>query len=347
MILSKEISVIVQGAIDKKLTPKCLKSIRKHLPAAEIILSTWEGSDVLDLDYDVILLNTDPGCDVCDYIYKTKNNVNRQIISTLNGLNASKRKFAMKIRSDMVITNKNFIKFFEKFEKYRNNNCLIFEHRIVINNLYCADPEVSKYPFHISDWVQFGLRKDLINLWDIPLYNSSDSIYFENKIKPDNDRMPTILFKYIPEQYIGMNCLLKNGIRIQCEHYCDLTDENLTLTNLFFANNFIILNYNQFGIKFLKYNPYIHGIQFQMTYRKWLNLYIKYCNKKYRLPFFYNIIVCFGLESDIKKYFKHWYNFKNHITVLKMVLSDICSITYYGLRIILKIFSRGKINDQH
>lgn len=39
---SNDITVVVQGAIDRKLTPKCLKSIRKHLPDAEIILSTWE-----------------------------------------------------------------------------------------------------------------------------------------------------------------------------------------------------------------------------------------------------------------------------------------------------------------
>ena len=46
MINSKDISVVVQGAIDKENTPKCLESIRKYLPDAEIILSTWEGSEV-------------------------------------------------------------------------------------------------------------------------------------------------------------------------------------------------------------------------------------------------------------------------------------------------------------
>ena len=55
-----DISVVVQGAIDKKLTPICLKSIRKYLPGAEIILSTWEGSDVENLDFDTIVLNHDP-----------------------------------------------------------------------------------------------------------------------------------------------------------------------------------------------------------------------------------------------------------------------------------------------
>ena len=56
MIKSEDISVVVQGAIDKFNTPKCLKSIRKVLPRAEIVLSTWEKSDVNGLDYDILVL---------------------------------------------------------------------------------------------------------------------------------------------------------------------------------------------------------------------------------------------------------------------------------------------------
>ena len=41
MIKSEDISVVVQGAIVSNLTNNCLKSIRKYLPKAEIILSTW------------------------------------------------------------------------------------------------------------------------------------------------------------------------------------------------------------------------------------------------------------------------------------------------------------------
>ena len=57
---TKDISVVVQGAIDKGYTPLCLKSIIKYLPESEIILSTWEGSEVDNLDYDVLILSEDP-----------------------------------------------------------------------------------------------------------------------------------------------------------------------------------------------------------------------------------------------------------------------------------------------
>ena len=41
-ITSRDISVVVQGPIHKGRTKKCLQSIRKNLPEAEIILSTWD-----------------------------------------------------------------------------------------------------------------------------------------------------------------------------------------------------------------------------------------------------------------------------------------------------------------
>jgi hypothetical protein len=82
MINTDGLSVIVQGAIHSEFTPLCLQSIRKYLPDAEIILSTWEGSNVDGLEYDILILNEDPG-------YKKHcrdNNTNRQLVSIQGGL---------------------------------------------------------------------------------------------------------------------------------------------------------------------------------------------------------------------------------------------------------------------
>ena len=51
----KDVSVVVQGAVDAKHTPRCLASIRKYLPGAYIILSTWEGQKVEGLDCDKVV----------------------------------------------------------------------------------------------------------------------------------------------------------------------------------------------------------------------------------------------------------------------------------------------------
>lgn len=44
MINSNEISVVLQGAFDKRLTLEAIQSIKAFLPKCELILSTWEGT---------------------------------------------------------------------------------------------------------------------------------------------------------------------------------------------------------------------------------------------------------------------------------------------------------------
>ena len=61
LVDNKDITVVVQGAVDREKTPICLQSIRRMLPGAFIILSTWEGTDVDGLEYDDVVLSEDPG----------------------------------------------------------------------------------------------------------------------------------------------------------------------------------------------------------------------------------------------------------------------------------------------
>ena len=110
-----EITVIVQGPVvgggdappDDRLTYWCLESIRRHLPGARIVLSTWEGSDTDGLDCDDIVFNTDPGGVPLFLSARAKvlNNVNRQIVTTKAGMNLCSSNYALKMRSDMALGN--------------------------------------------------------------------------------------------------------------------------------------------------------------------------------------------------------------------------------------------------
>ena len=102
MIDPKDISVVVQGPVvgkpdwppSKRLTERCLASIRRHLPGAEIILSTWAGSPVDGLDFDRLVECQDPG-GVLLHEHKGRKiffNCSRQIVSTREGLRAATRK---------------------------------------------------------------------------------------------------------------------------------------------------------------------------------------------------------------------------------------------------------------
>lgn len=235
MIDSSEISVVVQGAISGKsndpleaqLTRKVLRSIRKHLPKAEIILSTWKSSDVRELDFDVLIESEDPGATLLGEHKgaKTFNNVNRQIASAKVGLAQAKRKYAVKTRTDILFVGRGFLRGWEEYRK-RNAQFKFFGERVVISTIYSPNPERwSKKPFHPSDWFAFGLTEDVRNLWDIPLAPEPEtSLWFNSHPLPesrsDNDTM-----RYRPEQYIWLSFLRKH-IDVPCEHQWDYGEHN-------------------------------------------------------------------------------------------------------------------------
>ncbi|MFN3393310.1 MAG: WavE lipopolysaccharide synthesis family protein, partial [Candidatus Thermochlorobacter sp.] len=100
IVETSDISIVVQGPIvsNKDFYPngwtnEALRRMRIHFPGAEIILSTWKGSNVDGLDYDVVVFNDDPGSAMSR---NRPYNVNRQIVSTKNGLAKASRKYALK-----------------------------------------------------------------------------------------------------------------------------------------------------------------------------------------------------------------------------------------------------------
>ena len=298
MIDSKEISVIVQGGIDKKETPKCLNSIRKILPNAEIILSTWNGADTSDLDYDKVIYNEDPGTVLIEEhkSIKTYNNMNRQLLSTQSGLKIANRKYSLKLRSDLILTGKGFINYFEKFQK-RIDDYKLFQQKIVTSTLFTRyNIKSSKHhdrvliPFHISDWWFFGLTKDLKSYFlETNLVKEPDfTNYFrapENKHK-DNPYV-NAKFKFAPEQYFGYECFARNYNNIHMEDAADVNDELIKIFEKCLVNNFIVLEYKQSGIYLNKYlyskNEIFSGDQYIGLYNfyRYEETYKKICDDQY------------------------------------------------------------------
>ena len=159
MLQSRDVSIVVQGVINE-YTKECLLSIRKNFPNAQIILSTWVNSEIDDLDYDKVVFSEDPGASIIDDVSGTLNNVNRQIISTKSGLKQAERKYVLKTRTDIIWNDDNILNYFALYDEGYNSKH--FHNRVLICNYYTRNPSVLPLPFHISDWIAFGLNEDII-----------------------------------------------------------------------------------------------------------------------------------------------------------------------------------------
>lgn len=234
----EEVTVVVQGAVDPVCAAKCLSSVRKYLPGAEIVLSTWEGTNTSMLDYDEVVLNTDPGPSdlVRLYPFEHVNNINRQIVSTREGIRRASRKYVLKLRSDMLVKGQGFLKYYDVFGATVTKDA-VFEKRILLN------AKTSLFQIGaIGDWWQFGLRKDMLLLWDIPLYpDRRGEEYFlkpENAFKKPYGNETTC--RFFPEIWIAYQCCRKFA-RVELEHGFDRASAQWGSMIRFLENNFLTI----------------------------------------------------------------------------------------------------------
>lgn len=256
-IENKDITVVVQGPINGKpydklknrYTYECLKSIRRIIPGAKIIISTWEGENTDDLDYDIVVKSEDPGYFLLRNETRDglrKESANRQIVSTNAGIKLVKTKYCIKMRSDLILKNNNFISYFEKYanlpsdEKYK-----ITKSRVVF--LTTINPRRRfKHPFSMSDWFYFGKTEDIVNIFDIPLMNNE-------VLKGDMiDGLYSIEDNYSTEQHLWYSFISKYR-NISFNNFIDALEDNIYLSEAYIANNSILLTAKRAGIQSLKY----------------------------------------------------------------------------------------------
>ncbi|MDB4916573.1 MAG: WavE lipopolysaccharide synthesis [Gemmatimonadetes bacterium] len=285
-----DISVVVQGPVVRSagratrtgLTDAALQSVRRQLPRAELVLSTWSGADVSGLTFDRLVESADPGTARCDSEGPAEYyNVNRQIVSTYEGLRAATRTYAVKLRSDMVLTGTGFLDLFTRFPS-RSSNWRLFRERVVVPTYYSRNPHLRfAYPFHPSDWFQFGVREDLLDLWNIPLAPRDMIRWFDTHSRPEGDRERWASYRFTAEQWVWLSFLRKHG-DVTLAHKLDASAGSIALSETVLANNLVIASLDAIGIRFLKYPHSLVHWSTLYTHGEWQRLYQKYCAPDFR-----------------------------------------------------------------
>lgn len=257
--MNEKISFVIQGPVTSS-TSLVITNIRKYFPNSEIVLSTWVGSDLsgVETGCDKIVLNEDPGATVFDFKDNKTNNLNRIIVSSLNGIKAAKNTKVVRLRSDILIINDNINKIVSGLCDNRSDQKL-FEKKIVACDTFSLKLDYRRFRqmrllFHVSDWIYIGCRSDLEELFTIPLVSEPGySQYFIYYNKSNKDIFPSRLWNMSPEQYItSTNARKQFGEKIFFPDYTRFNDQDVLLSMKFIVDNFNILSLNELGVINLK-----------------------------------------------------------------------------------------------
>jgi hypothetical protein len=277
----RDVSFVVQGPIERSgqmSTARTLASIRAHFPGAEIVISSWEGSDLRGLDYDRSVLSPDPGA-VSTFGYNVS--TNRLIDSSLAGVQAATRPLVVKLRSDVQFRSDALLAHWDQWRD-RSDQMRLFKHRVLVPNVFTRRPSsLNPRPLHPSDWAVFGTKEDLLTLFEVPHMGAGDAAVLKPLPEPLRRYHPNVpVPRGTPEQWIWMCALRKADKRVWFNHHFDLTPETLQLTELGFANNLAILDaYTQFGLWNPKYTfpNRVFEDPTLVQHEDWLELYDIHC----------------------------------------------------------------------
>lgn len=245
------ISVVIQGPLYRQLAPRrgieaCIASIRRHLPGAEVIVSTWPDEDIGGLDADRVVLSEDPGSmrDCSGNVLNT----NRQLVSSLAGIEAATRPYVMKFRSDHCLTSSTFASI-GNYDRAPAHGRL-FSAPITVTNLFIRDPARFPMLWHLSDLCQFGKREDMLVLWGQPLFTREELFNPAPNWNPFGNYLGYSAIRMNTEQSYMIGVLRRHGLDVRLSQPCQISSAALDLWESVLCSDFRVLEWRSAGVDF-------------------------------------------------------------------------------------------------
>jgi len=263
-----QVSVVIQGPVvgrrddawERRLTWRAVTSARQHLPGAEVILSTWRGSDTTGLPVDRVVLSDDPGSTAPRDPTHVPNNVNRQVVSTRAGLDSADRHYTLKLRSDMEMTGAGMLRLLHGWPA-RAADGKVLGGRIVVPTFYTFNPRrvYSRFPYMVSDWAHFGTTADMADVWSTPHWDPAFEWLLGRRIVPSEQWVwMSLLNRHDEDAFIGRPDVLEHS-------------------ELLMVNNAIVVEAVDMGVSMLKFVPHLGHQTAVVTHGEWQRLYERLC----------------------------------------------------------------------
>lgn len=288
MIANEDITFVIQGPIEREITQKSVDSVKRVFPGARVILSTWKQQPISITGVDLVLENEDPGPTLARFSKHDEafyTNVNRQIVSTLEGLRCVNTKYAVKLRADCSLVKNEVLELYQRFDAYQEKYKLL-SNRVVCSNLYGKEfTKGLSIPYLVSDFFYFGQTRDLLELWDIPLFE--DYVFNpELKGKRQHPNWPNRHTHVEQELWLAF-VNKKHPLRLEDEYG---TKSDNQQSRALIANNIVICDRERLGLVVPERHqqkdkfPYEH-----YAFERWKWLYNNYADGNSDVSFLFKL----------------------------------------------------------
>lgn len=206
-------ALVMQGPLAHQddFTLETLRLYRRHMPDAELILSTWKDEDQSTLaqiaDLGVTIVKNDkpdvPGL----------SNMNMQIVSAKAGMKhavASGAKWIMKTRTDQRFYEPNLFPFLIGLVESLPLKIEGKQNRRIVG---LGQGSLKFVPYHVTDQTLFGEARDMLAYWSPPLQGSDAAERWKETRKQVyiGYNIGDLIRETVPECYLASNFLVQMG----------------------------------------------------------------------------------------------------------------------------------------
>lgn len=242
-----DVTFVAQGPVYASGgTAEVLASIRRWYPDANVVLSTFSNTPtelLVALDADEVVLSEDPG-DMTPEGAKALN-INRQIVSTRAGLARARTMYAVKTRTDLVLSGRHLL---SAYAPHASRG------PVLVTNITTRDPDFAiRIPYWICDFLYMGRTEDLRFVFDAPLYGELDFAYVRGPAELSR-YCPDVVSIFPPELYLGLRLLQR--FRPEVPQPADLREaERMSHEDFwtFLADHLVVVDSVGAGLQSIKY----------------------------------------------------------------------------------------------
>jgi hypothetical protein len=278
-VSEEELTFVVQGPVlikeGKNLASLCLESIRLNFPKSRIIFSTHKGMPTEGLQFDTLIVNETNDVQIIenDRVGNTMT-MNLQASSTISGLAEVQTEYAVKIRSDMEVKNRNILRLLaNRPRRDLIPNLTLTDELVIVLNWSTVNPtKYLKLPHHPSDHFFAGRTTDLKSIWNVPKYPLEFMRWFESQPYPTGAQHGDSLTRYRCETWIWMN-FIKNSLAEPLDSSYTFSEKILDESIRFMFHNLEIVSARMAGVESLKNaEPRIGSRAKMVTHLDWVYL---------------------------------------------------------------------------
>lgn len=268
-----DVCVVVQGPLSP-WTRQVLDSAVEHLPGAQVVFSSWEGSDLPPLHEAVeVVLSPDPGPGPTPFERNGRPlppwNSNRMLVSTQAGLSRAERPYTLKLRADSPLGSDACLGW---DAARRPSRTTLFTERIATCSVATRPPgRLPQLLHHPSDCVQFGRTEDVTELWRAPLVDEDANIGYWRR----REEQPPLGWdaRLVNEQLVWLSFLGRRGINIDYPHAGHAAGPGqLREAERLLVENFVVLEPWQLGVSLPKLQPTVDSssLDSYFSFEDWL-----------------------------------------------------------------------------